>query len=349
MRIAFYSYPAAFQNPGGGEVQLLKTKEYLEKLGVEVKFFDQWNDKFEDFDILHVFGSVKDCVGLMQTARNKGVKVALSSIFWSSFKRALNEGGSSKKKTELFLRHLMKLLIPVLPTGRRKTMVLSDIIFPNGESEKKQLIRLFGIESGKIKPVPNGIDERFLDAIPDEFVLEHGLKDFVLAVGRIEPRKNQLNLIKALKETDRKLVIVGDPVSEYKNYYEECKKNSGENVIFLGGIDHEEELLSSAYAACSVFVAPGWFETPGLAALEAAAAKASIAITKYGCTEEYFQGEVSYFDPSNITQIKHAVLEADSRTDEDKNILKQRISEKYTWNNVAKETLSGYEEVVGKT
>ena len=315
MKVLFYSYPSAFQNPGGGEIQLLKTKEYLEKSGIEVKLFDQWNEKFDDFDILHVFGSVKDCVGLMQTARNKGVKVALSSIFWSSFKRAMNEGGGYRKKVELFLRHLIKLIMPHLPTGRRKTMVLSDIIFPNGEAEKKQLVRLFGLEPGKIKPVPNGIDERFLEAKADKFVEKYGFKDFVLAVGRVEPRKNQLNLIKALKDTQKKL--------------------------------HENELLSSAYAACDVFVAPGWFETPGLAALEAAAAKASIAITKYGCTEEYFREEASYFDPSNIKQIRAAVLAAGKRTDEEKNALKERIKEQYTWNNVAKETISGYEEVLG--
>lgn len=347
MKVLFYSYPSAFQNPGGGEIQLLKTKEYLEKSGIEVKLFDQWNEKFDDFDILHVFGSVKDCVGLMQTARNKGVKVALSSIFWSSFKRAMNEGGGYRKKVELFLRHLIKLIMPHLPTGRRKTMVLSDIIFPNGEAEKKQLVRLFGLEPGKIKPVPNGIDERFLEAKADKFVEKYGFKDFVLAVGRVEPRKNQLNLIKALKDTQKKLVIVGDPVSDYMDYYEECKKNAGENVVFLEAIDHENELLSSAYAACDVFVAPGWFETPGLAALEAAAAKASIAITKYGCTEEYFREEASYFDPSNIKQIRAAVLAAGKRTDEEKNALKERIKEQYTWNNVAKETISGYEEVLG--
>ena len=346
MKVAFYSYPSAFQNPGGGEIQLLKTKEHLEKAGVDIKFFDQWRDKFDDFDVLHVFGSVKDCVGLMRTARNKGVKVAVSSIFWSSFKRALHEGGTSGKKLELFARHLTKLIFPYLPTGRRKTMALSDIIFPNAEAEKEQLVRLFGISREKIKVVPNGIDERFMFAKPDPFIEKFGMKDFVLAVGRIEPRKNQLNLIKALNDSGFKLVIVGDPVSDYMDYYKKCRSIAKQNIVFLGGIPHEDELLASSYAACKVFAAPGWFETPGLAALEAAAAGASIAITKYGCTEEYFGDEASYFDPSNIKQIREAVKEASDVSEEKKKLLKERIRNNYLWENVARETLSGYESIL---
>ena len=346
MKVLFYSYPSAFQNPGGGEIQLLKTKEGLEELGISVKFFNQWDDKFDDYDVLHVFGSVKDCVGLMKTAHNKGVKVALSSIFWSSFKRALHEGGGSFKKLELFTRHLAKLLFPYLPTGRRKTMTLSDVIFPNSEMEKEQLVRLFGIKPDKIKVVPNGIDESFLGASPNLFIDKFNMKDFVLAAGRIEPRKNQLNLIRALKGSGMKLVIIGDPVSDYMWYYDQCRKESDESVVFLDGMKHEDGLLASAYAASKVFAAPGWFETPGLAALEAAASGASVAITKYGCTEEYFKKEAEYFDPSSAESIKEAVIKASNITQEDKERLKKRIKDNYLWDNVARETLEGYKTVI---
>ena len=70
-KVAFYVYPTAFQSQGGGEVQLMKTKAALEQLGVSVKLFDTWNDKLENFDILHVFGSVKDCLPMMEVAKQK--------------------------------------------------------------------------------------------------------------------------------------------------------------------------------------------------------------------------------------------------------------------------------------
>ena len=40
-------------------------------------------------------------------------------------------------------------------------------------------------------------------------------------------------------------------------------------VSWLGRLDHHDPLLASAYAAARVFALPSWFETPGLAALEA--------------------------------------------------------------------------------
>ncbi|HPN73331.1 MAG TPA: glycosyltransferase family 4 protein, partial [Candidatus Omnitrophota bacterium] len=164
MRAAFYSYPSAFQNPGGGEVQLIKTGEYLRKAGVEVKLFDQWKDKLEDFDILHVFGSVKDCTGLMAAARNRGVKVVLSPIFWSGLKRALREEGDILKKTGLLARHAVKRVFPYFPSGRRETMELSDIMLPNSIMEAEQITKLFGISRRKMAVVPNGVDLRFMEA-----------------------------------------------------------------------------------------------------------------------------------------------------------------------------------------
>src|SRR3990167_5426594 len=88
--IYLYAYPSAFQNPGGGETLLLKTKEYLEKMGVEIKLFDLWTDRFKEGDLLHVFGSVKETLGLMQSAKSKGAKIVISPIIWYNWQSALH-------------------------------------------------------------------------------------------------------------------------------------------------------------------------------------------------------------------------------------------------------------------
>ena len=84
LKVGFYAYPTAFQAPGGIEVQLLKTKEYLEKRGIGIKLFDPWEDKFESFDIFHTFGSARDCLNMIRAARIKGVKTVLSTLRWYS-------------------------------------------------------------------------------------------------------------------------------------------------------------------------------------------------------------------------------------------------------------------------
>ena len=56
-------------------------------------------------------------------------------------------------------------------------------------------------------------------------------------------------------------------------------------------------LQRSAYAAAEALVLPSFLETPGLVALEAAAAGIPrLVITNAGCTKEYF-GNLAYPNP----------------------------------------------------
>lgn len=346
MRAAFFVYPSAFQNIGGGEILLLKTKEYLEKEGVYCKLFDIWNDKLDDFDILHVFGAIKDCLGLMRTARNKGVKVVLDPIFFSTLQRALYERGGLKKKLAACLRHIAKAAFPYFPSGRRSMMLAADAIIPNSYVELKQIERLFGIDRKKMHVIPNCVDPDFEYGDERQFISKYNVKDFVLSVGRIEPRKNQLNLIMALKDFKAPLVIIGDPVSDYPDYYKQCRSMAGGNVVFVGRVGHEDSLLRSAYKACRCFVSQGWFETPGLSALEAGLSGARIASTDKGCTKEYFKDYVEYFDPSNTRDIRSAIeitlcKESDAG-------FKDYIKNNLLWDVAAKKNIEVYSKILSE-
>jgi glycosyltransferase involved in cell wall biosynthesis len=346
MRIAFFAYPHSFQVPGGGEILLLKTKEFLEKKGISVKLFNQWEDKLKDFDILHVFGSVKDCLGLMEAAKPLGVKVVLSPVFWSTLNRALHEYGGINKKLNMAVRHLAKAVFPVLPSSRRRMLEVADIILPNSKAEVNQLVKLFAIDKNKVHVCYLAADERFSRAKPDEFIARFGLNDFILSVGRIEPRKNQLNLIKALKGCEKKLVIIGNIVLGYEKYYEECKRLGGDDVLFINNINHENTILASAYAAAKVFVLQGWFETPGLVALEAGLAGCNLAVTNAGSTREYFTDYAEYFNPANTKSIKTAIEHAikKDKTDE----LKKHILNNFTWEKYAEENIKVYNQLINR-
>ncbi len=346
IKIAFFVYPSAFQNIGGGEILLLKTKEYLEKEGIYCKLFDMWSDKLDNFDILHVIGADKSCLGLMRTAKNKGIKIVLDPVFFSTFERAIYEHGSLKRRLEGSARHLMKAAFPYFPSERRKMMLLADAVIPNSYVELKQIKRLFAIPENKMHVVPNCVDPDFERGDEKLFISKYKIRDFILSVGRIEPRKNQLNLIKALKGFRLPLVIIGDPVSDYMGYYEECKKEGGDKAVFVDRLDHADPLLKSAYKACRCFVSQGWFETPGLAALEAGLAGANVATTDKGCTEEYFKDLVEYFDPGNIADIKRAAEKAYNKNDGGR--LKERIKSKFLWEAAAKKNIEVYEKILQK-
>lgn len=344
MKAAFFVYPSAFQNKGGGEILLEKTEEYLLKKGVHVKRFDMWNDRIEDFDILHVFGSVKDCLPLMEVAKARGVKVILESIFWSDFRRAFHEQGSIASRTDKVLRHAVKLFFPFFPSSRKKMFEVADAIFPNSENEAKQISRLFAIPMEKMIVIPNGVDRKFSEANGRLFSEKYPFKDFVLSAGRIEPRKNTLNLIRGMRGISRDLVVVGEPVAVYGWYYEMCRSEAGENVHFIGKLGHGSDLLMSAYAACDVFVLPGWFETPGLAALEAGLAGAKIVVTEGGSTGEYFGEHALYLRPDDPKDI-HDKIEKAIHAGKDAR-LKELILREYTWDKIAEKTIEAYERVI---
>ena len=225
MKVAFYVYPIAFQSPGGGEILLLKTREYLEKAGQPVTLFDPWRDKLKDFDILHTFGSVKDCLRVMETAKTAGCRNVLSTICWYSWKSAWGTHGSPVSRAAAVARHAAKCFLPFLPSERKRMMQVADRVIPNSQSEAEQLKRFFHVPASKMVTIPNAVDKSFAEASPDMFQKAYGLKHFVLIVGRIEPRKNQLNVVRALKGTGRTVVFIGEPVLAYKAYYEACRMN----------------------------------------------------------------------------------------------------------------------------
>src|SRR5207237_2467890 len=120
--------------------------------------------------------------------------------------------------------------------------------------------------------------------------------------------KNQLNLVRALKGHDLPLVVIGH-VRE-RGYAEQVHAEAGGRVRLLGPLGHDDPLLRSAYAACAAFALPSTCETPGLAALEAAAAGAPIVATRVGSTREYFGHMCHYVDPTDPGDIARGIDDA---------------------------------------
>ena len=108
---------------------------------------------------------------------------------------------------------------------------------------------------------------------------------------------------------------------------------------------HDSLLLRSAYSACIAFALPSLLETPGLAALEAAAVGAPLVITKEGCTAEYFGTDAFYVDPKDVEDISKKLSLAINKTG-GVEMLKERTRQ-YTWDRVAEELESAYEKAIG--
>jgi glycosyltransferase involved in cell wall biosynthesis len=332
----------SFQAPGGGENQAILTARYLEDIGVEVRPFVPWTDRLERSRLIHLFGMSREGLELARLARLRGVPLALSPICWVE-PRAMAEASDSLQIAWQRARWATKELVPRWPCWRRELLDLADVILPNSEAEARQLARYFGADRRKVRVVPNGVEERFAGADPTAFRAVVGLSDFVLYVGRIEPRKNVLRLIQATRMAGLPLVVIGDPVPGHQAYAEACRRAGGGAVHWLPRIEHDDPTLASAFAAARVFALPSWFETPGLAALEAALAGAAVVLTPLGCTREYFGDRVSYARPDRVREIARQL-----RTAWDKGpdlTLSPLVRSRYLWPVVARRTGDAYDQI----
>jgi len=351
LQVLYSTYPPAFQIFGGAEIQLLKTKEYIEKMnGCKIRLFDMFTDRLDQYDILHVFFMRPDIFPLCQIAKRVGIKLALSPIYWRARAR------TSEKFTNVFgplglARFYSNMKHYKIHTFRelfpsKEILELADIILPNSEMEAELLIQDFRVDRGKFWVVPNGVDERFASAKPDVFEKKYGITDFVLFVGRIDSRKNVLNIIDVCKNLELPLIVIGHLNPAEEEYYVQCRKatQASKNAKMIGFLAHDSEELSSAYAAARVFVLPSYFETPGLTALEAGLAGCNLVVTNQGPTKEYFGEHAWYVNPWSAKDISAKIKEAYDKPKS--GLLKKRILENYTWDKVAERTLEAYSRVM---
>lgn len=340
MRIVFFQFfPPTLWTPGGGEVQLAKTKKALEELGVEVILFDIWSRR-KDFDALHVFGSTYELSSFVQAAKGLGLPIIVSVIAYSA---------KPSWQWKVWRTIDPFLPIPTTYTLRQKIYDTADRLIAASKAEAEQLRQGFRIDDTKIRYVPHGVDVNlFVQADPNLFIERYGIKDFVLQVSRINKHKGQARLIRALKGTGLKLVFLGpldpidkDGVKEFLNLVEENKKW----VYYLGTINHDDPLLASAYKAAKVHVLPSTIvESPGLVTLEATAAGIAAVSGKYPTLYDYVGERVYYCDPHSELSIKETVLKA-----YDKGPIpgaQDYVINNFSWRRTAEKLIKIYEEVI---
>ena len=343
-RVLLHTSAAAFQSPGGGETQVIKTVEYLRRRGLRAKLFHPVRDRLAEADCLHLFGTLPEHLPLVDAARRAGTPTALSTISWYDLAGYWHLAQGVRRRLVCSARFLFRAACPRFPNWRRRLYDAVDLLLPNSVAEAQQLVRFFRVSPEKICVVPNGADPQFADAQPDAFIEHYGLKDFLLYCGRIEPRKNQLTFLRAVAGLEVPIVLLGDPVPGYEDYARACRQAAGDHVHFLGRLPHGSGLLASAYAAARCLVLVSWFETPGLAALEAALSGTPLVLTSRGATREYFGPHAHYAPPNRPRAIRAAVEAAlDEERSEDR---RRWIRERYTWDEVALATAKAYETVL---
>ena len=342
MKICLATYQSVLLLKGGPRTQILKTKQFLEKRGVEVSLFEYWQEfSKEKVDLVHLFGANIGTYHLAREIAKLGVPMVVTPIFFTRHSAPFIRWSTGVNNV---LRHFANGIWTDYSIVQ-EICSWSKAVLPNTRREAELLIHGMGIDQRVVTVVPNGVDEGFASADPSLFMEAYGIRNFVLNVGHIGPhRKNVLRLIKALEYINVPSVIIGR--IEENAYGRECLALARKNprLMIIESLPNDSALLASAYAACDVFVLPSLYETPGIAALEAALAGAKIVITRNGGTEEYFGSDAEYVDPSSVELIHHGITTALNKPKSD--TLRNRIRSTYLWPSVAEQYRAIYERIV---
>jgi glycosyltransferase involved in cell wall biosynthesis len=139
-----------------------------------------------------------------------------------------------------------------------------------------------------VKPIQSG-------AIP-----QARTKEYVLAVGSLQPHKNLARLIRAFlllrkEKSQLELWIIGRPQAGFQSQSELAELLKSEGVKLLGYVSESE--LMGFYRQASVFCFPSLEEGFGMPILEAMSAGALVVTSNTSCLPEIGGRVAEYVDP----------------------------------------------------
>ncbi len=352
MRVLLQGRNDLFDRPGGDTIQALKTAEHLRRLGVEAELNIERRQDLGEFDLVHLFNTTVDNSALARAAHTQGRPVVLSTIYWNrdELLAARLQFGQAGWLVRLLGRtwasRLRQWIWYAQPEWRAMRALVHevDLLLPNSQAETELLYRDFGLRHHeRVRVVTNGVDPTpLLGATRQSFLERFSIQGFLLSVGRIEVRKNQLALLRVLRPDDPPAVFIGALNQREPNYVASVLELAREkNVRIIESLPHAE--MASAYAAARAHVLPSWYETPGLASLEAAVVGCPVVTTDRGCAREYFGDLAHYCDPANPKSIRAALDSGLSAPRAD--ALRDHILANFTWEVAARQTFDAYKAV----
>lgn len=380
MKVLMQNRLDSFVHKGGDVFQMLNTRKYLQQMGLHVDVSVELTPDLAGYDIVHLFNTTRVHETYIQFlhAKKRGKRVVLSPIY-HSMTDIRNYENKNLFGVHAVLRSLLgktdynqlaKTAYYVLKypaawyswfiqckTGytrqQREVIENSNIILPNSELELRTIQKeVFDNMDTSINSmvIYNGVEsaEQKEDSLKiTDYLKNKNLTDYLVCCGRIEPRKNQLNIIKALKnERDIKIVFAGAINKMHMNYASEFNRliNINGNMFYLGEISQSDVMTLNKYARASILAS--WFETTGLVGLESGLTDCNVVITERGYTKEYYGACAWYCDPENEESIRNAVISAIKAPRGQRKLREHILRSEFTWQKAAERTLEAYNKVM---
>jgi glycosyltransferase involved in cell wall biosynthesis len=240
-----------------------------------------------------------------------------------------------------------------------RTVGCAARILTVSEFSRDAILNAYDIPASRISVIPNAANPEFRvigreharRAVRDKLKFDG---PFILSVGDLHPRKNQIGLIAAFSklltghpQLKHHLVLTGKETWFTPKVRAAALESGFASRIHFTGFVSDPDLLH-LYNACECFVFPSFYEGFGLPILEAMACGRAVACSNTSAMPEVADGAGLFFDPRQVDEITRAMrdilLDAELRGRMERLGLQRAAM--FTWRKSARATLDVYKEVV---
>jgi glycosyltransferase involved in cell wall biosynthesis len=245
----------------------------------------------------------------------------------------------------------LRLNILTKMTARKASHIITGSRFSRAD-----ISRHFHIHPSKIAVVPYGIspvyhsqiNPREMDRVGKKY---HIGKPYILTVGRLNPRKNLVSLVKAFMHAKQsagfphQLVIAGKRDYKSDEIIQSIKKSIPDSAIRFAGFIEKED-LPCLYAGAGLFLYLSMFEGVGLPVLEAMKCGTPVITSRTSSLGEITGNAGITVDPVDIQGISRAIMHVLKNQAYRDSLIRRGFqkTENRTPEKMAEETLKIYEK-----
>ncbi len=229
------------------------------------------------------------------------------------------------------------------------------------EFSRQRILAAYDIPEERIDVIHNAAAPYLRQVAPKEayqtVAVKFGVQwPYILNVGDLQPRKNQIGLIAAFDELmsnypelPHHLMLVGKPTWFAPRVYEAARAARHSARIHFTDFVSDDDLLY-LYNAAELFVYPSFYEGFGLPILEAQACGCAVACSNTSAMPEVADSAALLFSPDSREELARAMrdLLLDGELRERMVRLGFKNIGRFSWEKAARQTLDVYYDVGGK-
>ena len=343
------------------------------KIGIDISNLDELSKKrgigFYTQNLISSLNEYTNAQVSVIVEKNEDIKIDIIHYpFFDFFKFSLPL--IKKNPTIVTIHDVIPLLFPkAYPPGVKGNIHLSlqkislknvSAILTDSESSKKDIVKVFNINSEKIFPIHLASDESF-KVISDskrknEIYSKYELADkFVIYVGDVNWNKNLFKLTEAALDADIDIYLIGKAFEDKTNLNHPEKKSykkfldnfeSNPKVHILGFVPQEDLVIIMNLA--TMLLLPSLYEGFGLPILEAQSCGLPVITSNISSMPEVGGEGALFVDPNNKEDVKKQIKLLLNNEKERIKLIEKGFenTKKFSWKETALNTYKVYEKVL---